>query len=96
MSTLKICDLKICDLHCDSAQLWQAGSSLEDTSLQVSLPHMIEAGVGLQVFAAFVPASVPVGQRFSFVDRTIGRIKEEMEGRSNRIVLCHLQRPPGV
>jgi membrane dipeptidase len=80
--------LPICDLHCDSASLWQAGFSLEDTSLQVSLPHLVEAGVGLQVFAAFVPASVPAGLRFSFVCRTIDRFKEELRAHAARIVLC--------
>ncbi len=78
----------ICDLHCDTAQLWQAGSSLEDTSLHVSLPHLIEAGVGLQVFAAYVPAALPEERRFSFACETIERIKEEIEGHSDRIVIC--------
>jgi membrane dipeptidase len=80
--------LRICDLHCDSAQLWQAGSSLTDTSLHVSLPYLIEAGVGLQVFAAYVPASLPKDRCFSFACQTIDRIKEEIEGHSARIVLC--------
>jgi membrane dipeptidase len=80
--------MKICDLHCDSAQLWQAGSTLEDASLQVSLPHLTEAGVGLQVFAAYVPASVPAGGRFSFACRTIDRVKEELQGHAAGIVLC--------
>jgi len=97
MSSLKICDLKIFDpkifdLHCDSAQLWQAGSSLEDTSLQVSLPHLIEAGVRLQVFAAYVPASVPFGQRFSFACGTIDRIKEELQSHAEAIVHCRNSR----
>ena len=56
-------NVKICDLHCDTAQLWQAGSSLEDTSLHVSLPSLTEGGVGLQVFAAYVPAALPEEQR---------------------------------
>ena len=80
--------LKICDLHCDSAPLWQAGASLEDTSLQVNLPHLIEAGVGLQVFAAHVPASVPCGQRFSFVCRTIECFKEQLQSHARAIVHC--------
>jgi membrane dipeptidase len=78
----------ICDLHCDSPSLWQAGFSLGDTSLQVNLPHLVEAGVGLQVFAAFVPASVPAGVRFSFVRRMIDRIKEELRAHAAGIVLC--------
>jgi membrane dipeptidase len=79
---------KICDLHCDSAQFWQAGSSLDDTSLHVSLPYLIEAGVRLQVFAAYVPASLPKDLRFSLACQTIGRIKEEIDRHSARIVLC--------
>jgi membrane dipeptidase len=79
---------RICDLHCDTAQLWQAGSSLEDTSLHVSLPSLTEGGVGLQVFAAYVPAALPEKQRFSFACRTIDRTKEEIERHSNRIVVC--------
>lgn len=84
--------MKICDLHCDSALLWQAGFSLDDTSLQVNLPHLVEAGVGLQVFAAFVPASVPAGLRFSFVCRTIDRFIEELQDHADGIVLCRNSR----
>jgi len=84
--------LKVCDLHCDTAQLWQAGSSLEDTSLHVSLPSLIEGGVGLQVFAAYVPASLPKDRCFSFARQTIGRIQEEIERHSTHIVLCRGRR----
>jgi membrane dipeptidase len=84
--------VKICDLHCDSAQLWQAGSSLEDTSLHVSLPHLTEGGVGLQVFAAYVPAALPEEQRFSFACQTIDRTREEIERHSDRIVVCRSSR----
>jgi membrane dipeptidase len=80
--------VKICDLHCDSAQLWQSGHTLEDTSLQVNLPYLVEVGVGLQVFAAFVPPSLPKERCFSFVCQTIDRIKEEIEAHSARISLC--------
>jgi membrane dipeptidase len=80
--------VKICDLHCDSAQLWQAGSSLEDTSLHVNLPYLIEAGVRLQVFAAYVPPSLPTERRFSFAGQTIDRIKEEIGRHSTHITLC--------
>ena len=80
--------VRICDLHCDTAQLWQAGSSLEDTSLHVNLPHLIEASVGLQVFAAYVPASLPKDQCFSFARRLIDRIREEIQRHSARITIC--------
>jgi membrane dipeptidase len=85
-------NVKICDLHCDTAQLWQAGSSLEDTSLHVSLPSLTEGGVGLQVFAAYVPAALPEEQRFSFASQTISRTKEEIERHSARIVVCRSSR----
>lgn len=79
---------RICDLHCDSAFLWQAGASLEDTSLHVSLPYLQQGKVGLQVFAAYVPASLPNDRRFSFARQTIDRFKEEVEKYPSRIVLC--------
>jgi membrane dipeptidase len=79
---------RICDLHCDTAQLWQAGLTLEDPLPHVSLPYLLEAGVGLQVFAACVPPSVPKDRRFFFAGQTIDRIKEEIGKFSSRIALC--------
>jgi membrane dipeptidase len=84
--------MKICDLHCDTAQLWQTGSTLEDTSLHVNLPCLIEAGVGLQVFAAYVPPSLPKDSRFSFAAGMIDRIKEEIGRHSTHITLCRSAR----
>jgi membrane dipeptidase len=80
---------RICDLHCDTALLWQAGTSLEDTSLHVSLPYLQQGKVGLQVFAAYVPASLPKDRRFSFARQTIDRFKEEIERYPSQIALCH-------
>jgi membrane dipeptidase len=65
-----------------------AGTSLQDTSLHVSLPHLLEAGVGLQVFAAYVPPSLPRQERFEFARRTIDCCKEEIERYPSRIVVC--------
>ena len=79
---------RICDLHCDTGLLWQGGSSLEDTSLHVSLPHLREAHVGLQVFAAFVPASLPAGKRYPFVSRLLEAIIAEIERHPADIVVC--------
>jgi len=80
--------VKICDLHCDSAMIWQAGSSLEDTTLHVSLPYLEEANIGLQVFAAYVPASVPQGRRFEFAGRMIDCIEQQIARHPDRIVIC--------
>jgi membrane dipeptidase len=82
------CGLRICDLHSDSAQLWQAGSSLEDTSPQVNLPYLVEAGVGLQVFAAYVPPSLPKAKCFSYARRMIECIRAEIERYASDILLC--------
>jgi membrane dipeptidase len=54
----------------------------------VSLPHLLAAGVGLQVFAAYVPPSLPGGERFDFARRTIDRFKEEMDQYPSQIVPC--------
>ena len=80
--------LRICDLHCDTALLWQAGRSLEDTSLHVSLPHLQEGNVGLQVFAVYVPGTLPKDQYFSFAIQGIARFQEEIDKHSSRIALC--------
>jgi len=78
----------ICDLHCDTALLWLAGRTLEDTSLHVSLPALKQGNVGLQVFAVYVPATVPRDERFSFAACAIDRFKEEIERHRDDIVLC--------
>jgi membrane dipeptidase len=80
--------LKICDLHCDTALLWQAGSSLQDTSLHVNLPYLRQANVGAQVFAVCVPASLPEDRRFSFASQIISRFEEEIASYPSEIVLC--------
>ncbi|MBN2552303.1 MAG: membrane dipeptidase [Spirochaetales bacterium] len=83
---------RICDLHCDTAQLWRAGSTLEDTSAQVSLPRLLEAGVGLQVFAAYVPPSLPEDSRYNFAVGMIDCIIEEIGKFRPRIVVCRSSR----
>ncbi len=78
----------ICDLHCDTALLWPAGRTLEDTSLHVSLPALRQGNVGLQVFAVYVPATVPQSRRFSFAASAIDHFKEKIERHGGDIVLC--------
>jgi membrane dipeptidase len=78
----------ICDLHCDTALLWQTGATLQDTSLQVNLPYLREAGVALQIFAAYAPAALPKDRRFSFVERTIKGFMKEIDRYPDQIVLC--------
>jgi membrane dipeptidase len=79
---------RICDLHCDTALLWQAGTTLEDKSLHVSLPYLREGNVGLQVFAVYVPGTLPKDQCFSFATQGIARFQQEVAKYSSRIALC--------
>jgi len=65
-----------------------AGKSLDDPSLQVNLPAMKDAGIGLQVFACYVPPSVPSGQKFDFARRLLDALDRELEAHSADIVAC--------
>jgi membrane dipeptidase len=78
----------VCDLHCDTAGLWLAGSHLNDTSLQVNLPYMLEAGVGMQVFACYIPPSIPPGRRMDGVMQLIDAFNKEISRYPGQIVHC--------
>jgi membrane dipeptidase len=80
--------IPICDLHCDTALGLAAGKSLEDTDLQVNLPAMREAGIGLQVFAAYVPPSLPDNRKFDFARRMLDALDREIGAHSGDISVC--------
>ncbi len=86
----------ICDLHCDTVGLWLSGSHLNDTTLQVNLPFMLEAGVGMQVFACYIPPSIPPGQRLEGVLRLIDAFHKEISRYPNQIVHCRNSKEVGV
>jgi membrane dipeptidase len=65
-----------------------AGKSLDDPDLQVNLPAMKEAGIGLQVFACYVPPSVPAGRKFDFARRMLDALDREIEAHSGEISSC--------
>jgi membrane dipeptidase len=65
-----------------------AGKSLEDPGLQVNLPAMKEAGIGLQVFACYVPPSVPAGRKFDFARRMLDALDRELEAHPADISVC--------
>ena len=50
---------------------------------------MKKGGLGLQVFACYVPATLPPDRDFSFAMATIDRFEAEIEKHSQEIVLCH-------
>lgn len=79
--------IPICDLHCDTATNLLLGSPLTDRGMQVNLPGMIEGGIGLQVFACYIPPAIPRGQAFPMVEKMIVNLKAEL-ARHPEIALC--------
>jgi membrane dipeptidase len=78
----------IADLHCDTAIGFAAGRRLDDPDLQVNLPAMAETGMGLQVFACYVPPAVPEGRRYDFVSRVLDALDRELDAFSGDISVC--------
>ncbi len=79
---------RICDLHCDTASNILAGSDLKDKTTQVNLPYLQEAHVGLQVFACYIPSSVPAGQRLHIVERMLDRLERNIAQYADEIAIC--------
>ncbi len=80
--------IPICDLHCDTATNFLCGTHLDDPSLQVNLPAMIEAGIELQVFACYIPPSIPKGQGFPLVNKLLDHLEEEIGRNADSITIC--------
>lgn len=80
--------LPICDLHCDSVGQWVAQGHLNDTKAQVNLPFMKEAGIGLQVFACYIPPSFPPGHRITAIEKLIDAFESELARYPKQIVHC--------
>lgn len=80
--------IPICDLHCDTATNLLMGDSLEDVHLQVNLAAMKKAGIGLQVFACYLPPAIPKGKAFPMISDFIARLKEELARHEQDIRLC--------
>lgn len=79
MSKPEVRPFPIADLHCDTAMALAAGRSLDDPSLQVNLPALREGGIGLQVFACYLPTTVPSTRGLAFVERMIDAVRDEAE-----------------
>ena len=80
--------IPIADLHCDTAIGLAAGRRLDDPSLQVNLPAMAAAGIGLQVFGCYVPPSVPEGRRFDFASRLLDALDREIDAFRGELSVC--------
>jgi membrane dipeptidase len=59
---------KAIDLHCDSVYSLAAGKDLrqENPGVHVDIPRLVKGGVGVQVFAAFIPPAIPAPEAFAF------------------------------
>ena len=68
--------VKVIDLHCDSVSSLMAGKDLRQkvAGVHVDVPRLKEGGVGLQVFAAYVPASTDESKAFVFANERLNAI----------------------
>jgi membrane dipeptidase len=80
--------IPICDLHCDTAIGFAAGRTLDDPELQVNLPAMREAGIGLQVFACYIPPVLPENRKFDFASKMLDALEKEIEAHGADITVC--------
>ncbi len=80
--------IPICDLHCDTALRLMAGTDLDDPGLHVSLPYLREAGLGLQVFACYIPVTVPKEHCFSLAQKMLDRFEQNAQLHSDDLQIC--------
>jgi membrane dipeptidase len=68
----------VIDLHCDSVKYLSEGVDLRQPNPRghIDLPRLRKGGVGLQVFAAYVPPSTPEDRAFSEAAAMLDRIGE--------------------
>jgi len=66
----------VIDLHCDSVSSLMAGKDLRQAvpDVHVDLPRLRAGGVGLQVFAAYVPADTGGNKAFAFANEMLNAI----------------------
>lgn len=83
----------VADLHCDTALQIMRGYQLgkKNSNYHVDIPRLQEAGVNLQVFAAFVDADTPDDACFDQADITIKKLKEQFEINSDQICHCRTE-----
>jgi membrane dipeptidase len=63
MPHARVAPVPVCDLHCDTVLELQAGASLAGhPSGHIDIPRLRAGGVGLQVFACFVPGGLAPGR----------------------------------
>lgn len=80
--------IPIADLHCDTAMSLLAGRSLDDASLHVNLPALRRGGIGLQVFACYIPPAIPSGEAFPLAQRMLDIVEEAVEKHRGELAVC--------
>jgi membrane dipeptidase len=85
---MSINTIPICDLHCDTAMNLAAGADLNDLTMQVNLPFMKQAGIALQVFACYLPSSIPAGSKFPLLESMLDRLEQNISQHAEEIVIC--------
>ena len=99
---------KAIDLHCDSVSLLMEGKDLGKRlphgQGHVDLPRMREGGVGIQVFAVYVPAETDADRAFAYTGERIDAI-ENFSGSDKNLTLvetaadlnaCLMQNKTGI
>jgi len=81
-------DIQFCDLHCDTAMLLLNGQSLNSQSTQVNIPFLKEANVALQLFACYLPPSIPHKKRSAVILKMLDNLKQELQINSDTISPC--------
>ena len=68
--------VKVIDLHCDSVTALMEGKDLRQSvdGIHVDVPRLQKGGVGLQVFAAYVPPETPAGSAFAYAAKMLDAI----------------------
>jgi membrane dipeptidase len=68
---------KVFDLHCDSVFSLMDGKDLRNSvpGVHIDLPRLKAGGVGLQVFASYVPAATEVPKAFAYASERLDKIE---------------------
>lgn len=78
----------ICDLHCDTITELLVDANLHSSATQVNIPAMRKGRVGIQLFACYVPPSIPAGSRYELVMKARNVLEEQISANSDAIELA--------
>lgn len=76
------------DLHCDTVMELLAGAGLYDRDIQVNLPGLKQAAMCAQVFACYIPPSIPTGACEPLAHRMLDVLYRNIENMPEELALC--------